>query len=516
MQLMPSRSTSPNQWVFPCYDDGGLDRSPLTHSTDLGDMIHALQADREFENLCRLFFKTLPEEAADFYPVIADIFLCLPKELLEQHGFGKIEPRTIAHNNRLLSQLLMLAQKYAKDLIDALHKDKEFLNPHTSLTKNWSTQTSHPLEQLIFLVAKANVNERTFYDRFFALNYKYQGNLTNALELLNALDKNEDFRNLCLLFVETLPKELAEIERIFFPAIDYILSYLPKEILAKSGLEEKSILTIVYNKNLLISLLLSAEAYGDDLIESFENKKVYDLALLFVRKPPTNISDIAKVFCPVIEHILAYFPVELLIENGFEEQNPVVIAHNKELLFRLFVLAHDYSAHQASTRLPKVDDRALCPQIVEELHFQNCGLFCLPNFLWEYTNLRSLDLSGNRFFHFGLPRGELQQLRILNLSFNPLRTPPKAIGYLPLVKTLSLAGTNLMQLPKTLPALRFLETLDISHNPLSSISRTIMRLPSLTKLGIEGLPLEQADEQIEKIKQACPHITIARSKEELA
>ncbi|HEX2899007.1 MAG TPA: leucine-rich repeat domain-containing protein, partial [Bacteroidia bacterium] len=128
---------------------------------------------------------------------------------------------------------------------------------------------------------------------------------------------------------------------------------------------------------------------------------------------------------------------------------------------------------------------------LETLALRDNRLKQLPDWLWELPELRDIDLTGNpleslpvgflarskvqhlnlqgnRIQDFGLREGDgNQDLKTLNLSFNPLKAFPLELMQLRGIKTLSMRSCGLTSLPPELAAFNGLDKLDLTGNPLS-------------------------------------------------
>ncbi|WP_052591901.1 leucine-rich repeat domain-containing protein [Aureispira sp. CCB-QB1] len=103
-------------------------------------------------------------------------------------------------------------------------------------------------------------------------------------------------------------------------------------------------------------------------------------------------------------------------------------------------------------------------------------------YLPDCINLRQLYLSNNNFKEIPYEISELDQLEVLNLSYNNIHTIFPDIAYLTHLKVLFLANNNISKIPNELGALKQLTQLDLTGNPLTKDAITALQelLPNTT------------------------------------
>lgn len=119
------------------------------------------------------------------------------------------------------------------------------------------------------------------------------------------------------------------------------------------------------------------------------------------------------------------------------------------------------------------------------LDLSNRGLFKVPEYVFERTDIETLDLSDNNLT--GALQAEvrhLKNLRTLDLSGNKFTGVPAEVGQLEKLEVLDLSDNMLTGLPYELGNLRNLKTLDLSGNDYSEIDLAEIRkkLPAVTTI----------------------------------
>jgi Leucine-rich repeat (LRR) protein len=113
----------------------------------------------------------------------------------------------------------------------------------------------------------------------------------------------------------------------------------------------------------------------------------------------------------------------------------------------------------------------------------------LPKSLSAET--RALDVSFNALTSLDADvLAALTDLRVLNVSGNKLTELPHAIGYLTALRELSLNGNQLKTLGPEIGNLRALRVLNASNNAITALPRHIGRLGLLQELRLDGNSLE--------------------------
>jgi len=115
-------------------------------------------------------------------------------------------------------------------------------------------------------------------------------------------------------------------------------------------------------------------------------------------------------------------------------------------------------------------------QSSESLNLSNTGLTKAPEYIFKQTNLKSLDLSSNKLE--GALQAEvrlLRNLRTLNLSNNKFSGVPAEVGQLRNLEVLNLSNNLITGLPHELANLSNLKFLDLSGNFYSEVDLAIIK-----------------------------------------
>jgi len=104
-----------------------------------------------------------------------------------------------------------------------------------------------------------------------------------------------------------------------------------------------------------------------------------------------------------------------------------------------------------------------------------------------------LNLARTGLFRLPDAVSELNELKVLDLSFNKLRELSESIGDLVNLSQLFLNGNRLSSLPASIKRLKKLQELDLSNNKLKGIFKDIVDLKHLKRLCVEGNPLKFED-----------------------
>lgn len=160
------------------------------------------------------------------------------------------------------------------------------------------------------------------------------------------------------------------------------------------------------------------------------------------------------------------------------------------------------------------------------------GLQEFPEELQRLTsNLRTVDLSGNKIEVLPASIGNFLQLKSLTLNSNKLTCIPSEISKLKKLETLSLNGNRIQQLPPALGQLKALRTLNLSGNQFSEFPSGLgtlrhLDLLDLSRNQIQNVPAEVSELQAIEINlnqnqisvlsaevAVCPRLKVLRLEE---
>jgi Leucine-rich repeat (LRR) protein len=151
--------------------------------------------------------------------------------------------------------------------------------------------------------------------------------------------------------------------------------------------------------------------------------------------------------------------------------NPVVFAQDNTIVFKweeLREIAHD-------------------PDTVYHISFRKEGLTALPNELFVYKNLKSLDISKNHIRELSDSLASLKQLRNINLERNKLDKFPLVFCRMMELRTINLGLNAIENIPICIEGIKHLENLLLYDNPISAIPEEISNLKELKYLDLSGI-----------------------------
>lgn len=144
----------------------------------------------------------------------------------------------------------------------------------------------------------------------------------------------------------------------------------------------------------------------------------------------------------------------------------------------------EYYIDTAGKEYPLVRDLAyLDTTTVEALDLSNRGLTAIPAEVLANTQLKYLNLSGNRISRIPAIK-TLKSLLHLDLSNNLLTNLPDDVDQLASLKTLRVRRNRLGAIPSSLGRLAQLELLDLSANKIEELPDSIVNLQKLTLLDL--------------------------------
>ncbi|ESO82983.1 hypothetical protein LOTGIDRAFT_197802 [Lottia gigantea] len=132
----------------------------------------------------------------------------------------------------------------------------------------------------------------------------------------------------------------------------------------------------------------------------------------------------------------------------------------------------------------------------------------LPPGIGSYTNLKTLSLNHNKLESFPSEFGNLKKLETLSADNNSIRILPASFSNLKHLRTLNLSGNHFKQFPMQICNLNQLDVVDLSRNAITTIPNDVN-----TFQGIElNLNQNQVSTLPEGIAQ-CPRLKVIRLEE---
>uniref|UniRef100_A0A3Q3X046 protein-serine/threonine phosphatase n=1 Tax=Mola mola TaxID=94237 RepID=A0A3Q3X046_MOLML len=157
---------------------------------------------------------------------------------------------------------------------------------------------------------------------------------------------------------------------------------------------------------------------------------------------------------------------------------------------------HRHAAKMVSQRINSVDLSCCSLEQLPPNLFYSQDLTHLNlkhNFLrpgYEFSRLRSLNLSNNHLGQFPLAICDIPMLTEVNLSCNYLVSVPCSVGAMTNLQTFLLDGNSLDELPDELGSLQRLSYVGLSFNQFSQVPQVLEQLASMEKLCMAGNSLD--------------------------
>ncbi|MFM7217448.1 MAG: leucine-rich repeat domain-containing protein [Bacteroidota bacterium] len=134
------------------------------------------------------------------------------------------------------------------------------------------------------------------------------------------------------------------------------------------------------------------------------------------------------------------------------------------------------------------------PQDVQILSLKNRRLTEVPKEVFDFPNLKELDLSRNKISVLPAEIGRLTGLQSLDLSNNQLDSLPSEIGNLTSLVYLGLNRNRIQYLPESIGELSSLEVFELWDNELEEVPDEIGKLQNLRLLELRGILFTQEEQ----------------------
>nr|XP_020477045.1 leucine-rich repeat-containing protein 57 isoform X1 [Monopterus albus]XP_020477046.1 leucine-rich repeat-containing protein 57 isoform X1 [Monopterus albus]XP_020477047.1 leucine-rich repeat-containing protein 57 isoform X1 [Monopterus albus] len=132
----------------------------------------------------------------------------------------------------------------------------------------------------------------------------------------------------------------------------------------------------------------------------------------------------------------------------------------------------------------------------------------LPAAIGNFLQLKSLTLNSNRLTNLPSEIGKLKKLETLSLNGNRIQHLPLTLGQLKALRTLSLAGNQISEFPLGLGSLKQLDLLDLSRNQIQSIPTEVSELQAIE------INLNQNQISVLAVEVSrCPRLKVLRLEE---
>ncbi|XP_059209142.1 leucine-rich repeat-containing protein 57 [Centropristis striata] len=132
----------------------------------------------------------------------------------------------------------------------------------------------------------------------------------------------------------------------------------------------------------------------------------------------------------------------------------------------------------------------------------------LPEAVGNFLQLKSLTLNHNRLAGLPADIGKLKKLETLSLSGNRIQQLPPTMGQLRALRTLNLSGNQISEFPSGLGSLRHLDLLDLSRNQIRSVPAAVSELQAI-EMNLNQNQISVLAEEV----SLCPRLKVLRLEE---
>ena len=183
----------------------------------------------------------------------------------------------------------------------------------------------------------------------------------------------------------------------------------------------------------------------------------------------------------------------------------------RSLLLAIFLLLTNgvYSQPDYSTQgrvFTSISQALMQPDSVFRLKLRRKGYKQIPPEVFNFKNLRELDLIGNKIERIPNEISSLQQLEILRLGSNQIEVIGKEIIGLNKLRYLDLGKNKIQALPFEIGELNDLEFLQIWGNDITLLPESIQNLNKLKYLDMRAILL--TDSEREDVLEQLPQTEI--------
>jgi Leucine-rich repeat (LRR) protein len=156
------------------------------------------------------------------------------------------------------------------------------------------------------------------------------------------------------------------------------------------------------------------------------------------------------------------------------------------IYFLLFTSNFSFSQTELKVYLWS-DAKSMSIDSVFAISFEKEKIDSLPYELFNFVNLKKLDLSKQKIKNLPKEFVNLKNLEHLDLSKNKLVLFPTQLCHLPLLKELILNRNYFESIPECIENLILLEKLDLWATPVGSFPEQITKLTKLKLLDVRGV-----------------------------
>lgn len=154
------------------------------------------------------------------------------------------------------------------------------------------------------------------------------------------------------------------------------------------------------------------------------------------------------------------------------------------------------SASNDSLRVYRDLDQAMKnPMQVYHLKLSHKGYGIIPEQIFTFENLKTLDLSKNKIREIPPEIGKLKNLKELDISSNKLEVIPAGIGKLEKLQKLVLNRNDIDSLPPEMAGLTELARLELWDTSINRFPPEMKSLSKLVFLEMRGIMMSDEDQQ---------------------
>ncbi|XP_014824130.1 PREDICTED: leucine-rich repeat-containing protein 57 [Poecilia mexicana] len=132
----------------------------------------------------------------------------------------------------------------------------------------------------------------------------------------------------------------------------------------------------------------------------------------------------------------------------------------------------------------------------------------LPASIGNFLQLKSLTLNSNKLTGLPAEIGKLKKLETLSLNGNQIQQLPPTVGQLKALRTLNLSGNQFTEFPAGLGTLRQLDLLDLSRNRIQSVPAAVSELQAI-EINLNQNQISVLSAEVSR----CPRLKVLRLEE---
>ncbi|XP_007574966.1 leucine-rich repeat-containing protein 57 [Poecilia formosa] len=132
----------------------------------------------------------------------------------------------------------------------------------------------------------------------------------------------------------------------------------------------------------------------------------------------------------------------------------------------------------------------------------------LPASVGNFLQLKSLTLNSNKLTGLPAEIGKLKKLETLSLNGNQIQLLPPTVGQLKALRTLNLSGNQFTEFPAGLGTLRQLDLLDLSRNRIQSVPAAVSELQAI-EINLNQNQISVLSAEVSR----CPRLKVLRLEE---